>query len=97
MEKFIQFNEAVTIKELTDHLKDERILILRASILTGTIQIKIANDLSERDLKKAFHPYTILKIYREFPYPIPSNRSLSTPGNCIKAKLAILLEFIKSI
>ena len=68
MEKFIKFKENVNIKELEKLLSDERILLLRESKLTGTIQIKILSDISSKQIKKAFNPYKIKRIYNEFPY-----------------------------
>ena len=68
MEKFIKFKENVNIKMLSKDVSDDRIIILRESKTTGTIQVKILGKMSTHQIKKAFKPYKIIKIYDEFPY-----------------------------
>ena len=73
MEKFIKFKEAVSIKDLYNSLTDPRIILLRESQTTSTIQIQVLNDINNREIEKAFLPYRIKKIFNEFPYPLKSN------------------------
>ncbi len=69
MEKFIEFEEGVTLEDLNRALAQHNpgIMILRLSKLTGTVKIKANDDLSKKDLKEAFQPYKIKKIYDDFP------------------------------
>jgi hypothetical protein len=69
MEKFLEFEEGVTLEDLKQALvrHNPGIMILRLSKLTGTVKIKANDDLSKRDLKEAFQPYKIKKIYDDFP------------------------------
>jgi hypothetical protein len=69
MEKFIEFEEGVTLDDLNRALTKHNpgIMILRLSKLTGTVKIKANDNLSKKDLKEAFQPYKIKKIYDDFP------------------------------
>lgn len=72
MEKFIKFQEAVSIKDLHNSLSDHRIILLRESQTTSTIQIQVLNNINNREIEQAFLPYRIKKIFDEFPYPLRS-------------------------
>ena len=74
MEKFIKFANQVNIRGLSEEIQDERIIILRESKTTGTIQVKVIGQLSNRELKNIFKPHHIKKIYDEFPYPLHGKR-----------------------
>lgn len=79
MEKFIKFKSDVNLKDLSANLKDERIIVLRKSQTTDTVQVQVLKKLSTKEIKNAFDPYQVEKIYDEFPYPkkggkIPFNR-----------------------
>ncbi len=69
MEKFLEFDEGVTLDDLKSALAQHNpgIMILRLSKLTGTVKIKANDDLSKKKLKDAFQPYKIKKIYDDFP------------------------------
>ncbi len=73
MEKFIKFQETVSIKDLCDALSDSRIILLRESQTTSTIQIQVLNNISNREIEQAFLPHRIKKIFDEFPYPLRSD------------------------
>ncbi|OQX84403.1 hypothetical protein B6D60_09420 [candidate division KSB1 bacterium 4484_87] len=79
MEKFIKFKDHVTVKDLVKVLKDDRIIILRFSQMTETVQVQILSHLSDQDIRKAFHPYEIEKIYREYPYPLRHGKAIFQP------------------
>jgi hypothetical protein len=69
MEKFLEFEEGVSLEDLKQALARHNpgIMILRLSKLTGTVKIKANDDLSKKNLKDAFQPYKIKKIYDDFP------------------------------
>ncbi|MDW7680945.1 MAG: hypothetical protein SCK70_10295 [bacterium] len=79
MEKFIKFKENVNLKQLTQTLSDSRIILLRESQTTNTIQIQLLDHLTEREIKQAFSPLEIAKIFNEFPYPL-KHRRFSLPS-----------------
>jgi len=79
MERFIKFKEDVSLKLLSEALSDTRIIILRESKTTGTIQVKLLEKMTSKEIKTAFKPYAISKIFHEFPYPIGSNNLLEWP------------------
>jgi hypothetical protein len=79
MEKFLKFKENVSLKALGENLTDDRIIILRESKTTGTIQIKTLKKMSAKQIKMAFKPFAITKIYNEFPYPTKYDHFLSMP------------------
>ena len=54
---------------LAENLHHERIIILRESKTTGTIQVKITGEMTSKEIRKVFHPYKIKKICDDFPYP----------------------------
>jgi hypothetical protein len=70
MERFVKLKEDVSLSSLANDVNDERIIILRESKTTGTIQIKVIGRMSIKQIRDAFHPYTVQKVYNEFPYPI---------------------------
>jgi len=72
MERFIKIKENVSLQALSKNLTDNRIIILRESRTTHTIQIQILEKLSTKSIREAFRPFTVEKIYHEFPYPIRS-------------------------
>ncbi len=78
MERFIRIKEDVSLKALSNILSDERIIILRRSQATDTIQIQILENLSSKSIREAFRPYTVEKIYTEFPYPLKSGSLIQT-------------------
>jgi hypothetical protein len=69
MEKFIEFDPTVNLEDLKQALANHNpgIMILRLSKLTGTVKIKIDDALTKKDLKEAFQPFKIKKIYDDFP------------------------------
>lgn len=69
MERFIEFEDDVNVEQLEQALSQHNfgIMILRRSKLTGTIKVRTPKNISKRDLKRAFHPYKIKKIYDDFP------------------------------
>ena len=70
MEKFLKFREDVNLEDLQKAQSDPRIIVLRKSQATNTIQIKVPDGMSSKKIKQAFGSYHIDKIYSEFPYPI---------------------------
>lgn len=70
MERFLKFKRDVDLATLQNAVTDPRIVVLRKSQTTDTIQIRIPEGMSNRELKKIFDPFEIEKIYNEFPYPI---------------------------
>ena len=73
MEKFIKLKENISISSLGKDVSDNRMIILRESKITGTIQIKIFEKMSTKQIKNAFYPHKVKKIYDEFPYPLPED------------------------
>lgn len=69
MERFLEFDQEVTLAELNTVLaqRDSGIMILRLSKLTGTVKVRVPDGLSHRDIKRAFLPHKVKKIYEEFP------------------------------
>jgi len=70
MEKFLKFKKEVDLATLQQAVKDPRIVVLRKSQITDTIQIRVPEGMSNKELKKLFGPFEIAKVYNEFPYPI---------------------------
>ena len=79
MERFLKFKEDVSLKVLSESLSDERIIILRESKTTDTVQIQLLEKMSPKQIKNAFKPYTVTRIYNEFPYPIAGDSLLGLP------------------
>lgn len=79
MEKFLKFKEKVSIRDLNNILKNPSIILLRESQTTETIQVQILDNLTDKDIRHAFAPFHIDKIFHEFPYPLKykGHRSLS--------------------
>ena len=69
MDQFIEFDQDVSMEQLRQALAQHNpgIMILRYSKLTGTVKVRSQDDLSKRDLKRAFKPFKIKKIYSDFP------------------------------
>ena len=67
MEKFLKLKEEINLHTLAEQVKDDRIIILRESQTTGTIQVKVLRKMSSRQIRAAFQPYTVEKIFDEFP------------------------------
>ncbi len=69
MEKFIEFDPTVNLEDLKQALAHHNpgIMILRLSKLTGAVKIKADDTLTKKDLKEAFQPFKIKKIYDDFP------------------------------
>ena len=70
MEKFLKFKHEVDLAALQQAVEDPRIVVLRRSQITDTVQIRVPDDISIKELKKLFAPFEITKVYNEFPYPI---------------------------
>jgi len=70
MERFIKLKNEVNLSDLQSAQTDSRIIILRKSQTTDTIQIQVPNGMSAKEIKKAFGAYEVTKVYSEFPYPI---------------------------
>ncbi|MFZ5516514.1 MAG: hypothetical protein ACOY90_07730 [Candidatus Zhuqueibacterota bacterium] len=70
MEKFIKFKREVSVAELEKAQTDKRIIILRKSQTTDTIQIQVPKGMTSKEIKKAFGDFEVTKVYSEFPYPI---------------------------
>ncbi len=70
MERFIEFEEVVSVHQLEEALgaAHSDIMILRISKLTGTVKIKTGKRMSKSALRRAFLPHKIKKIYADFPY-----------------------------
>lgn len=84
MERFLRFKENVNLDDLKKLQRDNRILILRKSQTTNTIQIKVPDGMSSKEIRQAFGAFQIIKIYDDFPYPIGSpglSRFFITPLN----------------
>ncbi|NOZ60888.1 MAG: hypothetical protein GXO74_04330 [Calditrichaeota bacterium] len=80
MEKFIKFKDHVTVKDLVKVIKDDRIIILRFSQMTETVQVQILARLSDREIQQAFLPFEIEKIYHEYhPYPLRNGKLMLQP------------------
>ncbi len=47
-----------------------QIIVLRKSQATNTIQIKVPEGMSAKQIKQAFGSFQVEKIYDEFPYPL---------------------------
>ena len=69
MDRFIEFEKTVSFEDLKRALsvKNPGILILRHSKLTGAFKVRSESNLNNRDLKRAFQPYKIKRIYADFP------------------------------
>ncbi len=91
MEKFIKFQTPVAIKELQRLLSDPRIILLRESQTTQTIQIRVLSEMSNRDIINAFSPFRVKKIFDEFPYPLKNIKSEFFNLNRVKKILKNLL------
>ncbi|OQX96404.1 hypothetical protein B6I21_01120 [candidate division KSB1 bacterium 4572_119] len=70
MEKFLKFKDEINLRELQDTISDPRIVVLRKSQTTDTIQVRVPSGMSNKEIKKVFGPFEVKKVYSEFPYPI---------------------------
>ena len=70
MERFIEFEEIVSMHDLEQTLATDKheIMILRFSKLTGTVKVRTKKRMTHGALKRAFLPYRIRKIHDDFPY-----------------------------
>jgi len=69
MERFLKFEEDISLEDLQKAQSDSDIIILRKSHTTNTVQIKVPEGMSSKKIKQAFRDYHIQKIYSDFPYP----------------------------
>lgn len=69
MERFIEFEQPVTVDELQQAIdvNNSNILILRYSKLTGTVKVRAMNKVSHREIRRAFQPHKVRKIHVQFP------------------------------
>ncbi|MFQ5603988.1 MAG: hypothetical protein ACE5HS_12035 [bacterium] len=69
MDRFVEFEEEVAIADLKNVLEKHNpgIMILRFSKLTGALKIRTNGNLNKREIKRAFLPYKVRKIYDDFP------------------------------
>lgn len=73
-DKFVKFRDAVEVDELARTVRDDRVVVLRKSRLTGTVKVRVVEHVSNRRLKKAFAPYVVERVYDELPVdtePVP--------------------------
>ncbi len=73
MERFLKFKDEIDLVELQQSVIDPRIAVLRKSQTTDTIQIRVPEGMSNREIRKVFGAYEVKKVYNEFPYPIHSD------------------------
>ncbi len=66
-DKFVKFRDAVEVDELARTVRDDRVVVLRKSRLTGTVKVRVVEHVSNRRLKKAFAPYVVERVYDELP------------------------------
>ena len=59
MEKFLKFKEEIDLKKLQNSVSDHRVIVLRKSQTTGTIQVKVPEGMTNRNVKRVFGPYSI--------------------------------------
>ncbi len=85
MERFIEFDDGVSVEQLKEAVaaNGADILILRFSKLTGALKIRVPDKLSKREIRRAFAPHKVRKIYTDFPLQKmpkspPSANSLAT-------------------
>jgi hypothetical protein len=69
MERFLKFKDGVTLEDLRKSQSDNRVIILRKSQATNTIQVKVPDGMSSKEIKHAFGRLQVRKVYNEFPYP----------------------------
>ena len=84
MERFVKFKEDVSLKTVSENLKDDRIIVLRKSQTTGTVQIQILENMTSKQIKHAFAPLVILKVYNDFPYPLKGDKFFGLPKISLK-------------
>ncbi|NOZ61978.1 MAG: hypothetical protein GXO74_09890 [Calditrichaeota bacterium] len=70
MERFLRFKNEVDLSTLQQAVQNPGIVVLRKSQITDTIQVRVPEGMSNKELKKLFGPFEITKVYNEFPYPI---------------------------
>lgn len=68
MERFVEFEQDVSMDELQHALTQHNpgVMILRRSKLTGAVKIRIEKNLTKKEIKRAFMPYKVKKIYSDF-------------------------------
>jgi len=69
MNRFIEFEQEVSLEELRQTVNDTdaKILSLCISKLTGTIKVRFDQSLSKKEIKRLFVPYKIRKIHADYP------------------------------
>lgn len=69
VDRFLEFEDPVTVQQLQEALAQDNpgIMILRYSKLTGTVKIRADKRLSKKQIRRAFSPYKIRKIYNDLP------------------------------
>ena len=92
MEKFLKFKDDVSLQSLAGKLTDNRIIVLRESKITGTIQIRLLSKVSAKQIKEAFQPFVIEKIYDEFPYPLKNEKMYANPLFKLRKMLSLSLN-----
>lgn len=70
MEKFLKFKDEIDLQELQNCVTDSRVVVLRKSQTTNTIQVRFPEGMSNKQIKCIFGPHEVEKVYNEFPYPI---------------------------
>lgn len=70
MERFLKFKDEINLTELQHAVIDPRIVVLRKSQITDTIQIRVPEGMSHKQIKRVFGAYEVKKVYNEFPYPV---------------------------
>lgn len=70
MDRFIEFEQEVNLEDLQERLNQHNpgIMILRYSKLTGTVKVRVDEDLSKKDIKRAFEPFKVKQIHSYLPY-----------------------------
>ncbi|NIR49836.1 hypothetical protein GWO43_15040 [candidate division KSB1 bacterium] len=72
MDRFLEFENEVNMEDLKTALAENNpgILLLRLSKLTGTVKVRAEDTLSNREIKRAFSPYRVKRIYNNFPLKV---------------------------
>ena len=70
MERFLKFKENIELQDLRNSQTDNRVIVLRRSQLTDTIQVSVPKGMSSKQIKLAFGNLQVEKVYDEFPYPL---------------------------
>ncbi|HDP98234.1 MAG TPA: hypothetical protein ENN22_03505 [bacterium] len=73
MEKFLKFKQDISLEQLQQSITDPRIIVLRKSQTTDTIQVHVPEGITDKEIKKVFGPFEVKRVFNEFPYPINSD------------------------